>query len=70
MRASTTGGDVSFFTVGSGGSLTAIANEPADGSGGPQSLAFSPSGDLLGVSNMFPGIAGSVSEYNTTAASH
>lgn len=65
-----TRGDVSFFTVGSGGSLTPIADEPADGSGGPQSLAFSPSGDLLGVTNMFPGAAGSVSEYNTTPASH
>lgn len=65
-----THGDVSFFTVGSKGSLTGIANEPADGSGGPQSLAFSPSGDLLGVTNLFPGTAGSVSEYNTTRASH
>jgi 6-phosphogluconolactonase (cycloisomerase 2 family) len=65
-----THGDVSFFTVGSKGSLTQIADEPADGSGGPQSLEFSPNGDLLGVTNMFPGAAGSVSEYNTTPASH
>jgi 6-phosphogluconolactonase (cycloisomerase 2 family) len=65
-----TRGDVSFFTVGPGGSLTGIPNEPADGSGGPQSLAFSPNGDLLGVANMFPGAAGSVSEYNTKPASH
>jgi DNA-binding beta-propeller fold protein YncE len=65
-----THGDVSFFTVGSKGSLTSIPDEPADGSGGPQSLEFSPSGDLLGVTNVFPGAAGSVSEYNTTRASH